>query len=113
MIASSVVSLAVVQRRRQVLARSSRGDLSGNEQPHPAQRSRGPGHAGRAGAVTSLHPPTDNQASSRDRVVLPGGPGVAGKCLDFRPAEQAIESIEHPNLIGTWLTYGEPPTTSP
>ena len=30
--------------------------------------------------------------------MLPGGPGVAGKCLVFRPAEQAIESIEHPNF---------------
>jgi catechol 2,3-dioxygenase len=29
--------------------------------------------------------------------------------LDFRPAERAVESIEHPDLIATWLTCGESP----
>jgi len=31
------------------------------------------------------------------------------ECLDFRPAERAVESMEHPNLIGTWMTCGESP----
>jgi catechol 2,3-dioxygenase len=31
------------------------------------------------------------------------------ECLDFRPAERAVESIEHPNLIGSWLSCGESP----
>jgi catechol 2,3-dioxygenase len=40
-------------------------------------------------------------------------PGLVEKfmtdVLDFYPAERAVESIEHPNLIGTWLTCGESP----
>ena len=31
------------------------------------------------------------------------------ECLDFRAAERAVESIEHPNLLATWLTCGESP----
>jgi catechol 2,3-dioxygenase len=30
-------------------------------------------------------------------------------CLDFRPAERAVESIENPHLIATWLTCGDSP----
>lgn len=29
------------------------------------------------------------------------------ECLDFRAAERAIQTIEHPDLIGTWLTAPE------
>ena len=29
--------------------------------------------------------------------------------LDFRPAERVVESMEHPDLIGTWMTCGESP----
>jgi catechol 2,3-dioxygenase len=31
------------------------------------------------------------------------------ECLDFRAAERAVESIEHPNLLGSWMTCGESP----
>ena len=29
--------------------------------------------------------------------------------LDFRPAERVVESIENPEVIGTWMTCGESP----
>jgi catechol 2,3-dioxygenase len=29
--------------------------------------------------------------------------------LDFRPAERAVESMEHPNLVGSWMSCGESP----
>jgi catechol 2,3-dioxygenase len=29
--------------------------------------------------------------------------------LDFRPAERVVASMEHPDLIGTWLTCGDSP----
>jgi catechol 2,3-dioxygenase len=31
------------------------------------------------------------------------------ECLDFRPAERVVESIEHPDVIGTWMTCGDSP----
>jgi len=31
------------------------------------------------------------------------------ECLDFRAAERAVESIEQPNLLGSWMTCGESP----
>lgn len=30
-----------------------------------------------------------------------------GECLDFRTAERAVESMDHPDLIGTWMTAPE------
>ena len=29
--------------------------------------------------------------------------------LDFRPAERVVESMEHPEVIGTWMTCGDSP----
>jgi catechol 2,3-dioxygenase len=49
-----------------------------------------------------------------DHALMPAeDPGLVEKflmdVLDFRPAERAVESIEHPTVIGTWMTCGDSP----
>jgi catechol 2,3-dioxygenase len=49
-----------------------------------------------------------------DHALIPAeDPGLVERfmmeVLDFRPAERVVESMENPELIGTWMTCGESP----